>query len=76
MTIDHVNHCLSYLRSMTLCSADLTLEPVDEHTESGEMHRRYNTEDSTYTCADWNAAYAQMRHNHERWFGSNTTVFT
>ncbi|KAK0201393.1 hypothetical protein DFS33DRAFT_1385697 [Desarmillaria ectypa] len=57
--IDYVHHCLNYLRQMTPCSADVTLEPGDfternfERSRTGSMH----------VYRDWNALYDAMEEN-------------
>ncbi|KAG9309358.1 hypothetical protein JVU11DRAFT_10594 [Chiua virens] len=56
---EHVQHCLNYLRMMTLCRADVTLEPVlDSHL----------TVDLTqpHLCRDWTQVYKEAERNVEQ----------
>jgi hypothetical protein len=72
ITAPHSEHCLSYLRSMTLCSADLTLEPVDLDAMGRIASSRASN--ATYTCADWGAVYGQMKHDHDSWLKHAATM--
>jgi hypothetical protein len=74
LTAAHSEHCLSYLRSMTLCSADLTLEPVNIDTTGRIMHTE--TSDATYTCADWDSVYTKMQNDHQSWLDRPVIVST
>jgi hypothetical protein len=68
----HVQHCLSYLHQLFLCSADVILEPNDfvqqNHTqESGSVTRE---------CRDWSVLSAHLTENYKEWedfFEANTT---
>jgi hypothetical protein len=50
----HIRHCLGYIRAMSLCAADLTLEP-GELTDEG-----FSGEDATHVCTDWSKVYDLM----------------
>ncbi|KAF9489035.1 hypothetical protein BDN71DRAFT_1402301 [Pleurotus eryngii] len=64
----HINHCLGYLHQMTLCSADLTVEPAGWKTRDfswdrvGAMHK----------CWDWSAVYVEVEQNYAQWNCSQT----
>ncbi|PPQ84850.1 hypothetical protein CVT25_004986 [Psilocybe cyanescens] len=49
----HLEHCLNYLREMTLCSADLTLEPGDFTQRDFDLHRT----GATHMCRDYRELY-------------------
>ena len=56
----HINHCLGYLRQMTLCGADLTVEPSGWETRDFSSDR----EGATHKCRDWSAVYAEVEQNY------------
>ncbi|KAF4573433.1 hypothetical protein EYR36_007948 [Pleurotus pulmonarius] len=64
----HINHCLGYLRQMTLCGADLTVEPSGWETRDFSWDR----EGATHKCRDWSAVYAEVEQNYARWNSSQT----
>lgn len=60
----HLHHCLDYLRQMTLCDADLTLE-------AGDFMTRNFTEErggSIHICRDWEAVYDEATMNWISWY--------
>jgi len=57
---DLAQHCMDYLRQMTLCSADLRLESL--HKPHGS---RVSVPDVTHTCRDWKAVYEAAEQNHQ-----------
>ncbi|SJL17007.1 uncharacterized protein ARMOST_20547 [Armillaria ostoyae] len=59
--VDHVHHCLNYLRP--LCSADVTLEPGDFIERNLEGSRT----GSVHVCRDWSALYDAMEDNWVQW---------
>ncbi|PBK62188.1 hypothetical protein ARMSODRAFT_1025108 [Armillaria solidipes] len=61
--VDHVHHCLNYLRQMALCSADVTLEPDDFIERNFEGSRT----GSVHVCHDWSALYDAMEENWVQW---------
>lgn len=64
----HIKHCFDYLRQMSLCSADLTLEKGDF------IQRDFMTENDgeLHTCRDWKVVYNVMEENWQHWInGSN-----
>jgi hypothetical protein len=62
---EHVQHCLGYLRSTTLCAADTTVEFGDFAIQQ----TGFGDEDSEYTCADTDAIYRWMAANSmHHWF--------
>ncbi|KAF9818454.1 hypothetical protein IEO21_02803 [Rhodonia placenta] len=69
-SMDHVTHCLNYLRLMALCSADITLESGDF------MARDFSVElvGETRVCRDWTAVYSAMHDNYAEWLNSTTRV--
>jgi len=62
-TVDHVAHCLNYLRQTILCAADLTLEPevVDG---SGDVGQGLGV---THVCRDWSVVNDYAERNAARW---------
>jgi hypothetical protein len=64
----HVLHCLSYLRQMVLCSADITLEPAfsAENTDGRKTKAAYGT-GVTHQCKDWEQIRAFSESNYETW---------
>jgi hypothetical protein len=64
----HVLHCLSYLRQMVLCSADITLEPAfsAENTDGRKTKAAYGT-GVTHQCKDWEQIRAFSENNYETW---------
>ncbi|PSS05384.1 hypothetical protein PHLCEN_2v3873 [Hermanssonia centrifuga] len=59
-SIYHVQHCLNFLRQMTLCTPDLTLEPVD-------LDLAASSEGITHVCRDWEAIYTEVERNYYVW---------
>lgn len=51
---DHALHCLTYLRQMVLCSADVTLEPAFSalNVDGRKTQAAYGT-GVTHQCRDW-----------------------
>ncbi|KAL7283427.1 hypothetical protein ACG7TL_002857 [Trametes sanguinea] len=62
-SLEHIQHCLNYLRLGALCSADLTLEPGDFE----ERDYRFNRVGATHTCRDWRMIYAVLDENYAMW---------
>ncbi|KIM35411.1 hypothetical protein M413DRAFT_449795 [Hebeloma cylindrosporum] len=64
----HVLHCLSYLRQMVLCNADITLEPAfsAENTDGRKTKAAYGT-GVTHQCKDWEEIRAFSESNYETW---------
>lgn len=64
----HVMHCLSYLRQMVLCSADITLEPAfsAENTDGRKTQAAYGT-GVTHECRDWVEVRTFAEENYETW---------
>lgn len=60
----HVQHCLNYMLQLTLCDADLTLEPSDFATREFGMDR----EGQTHLCRDWEKAYDEATMNWVEWY--------
>lgn len=48
-------HCMNYLRQISLCHGNTALESVrsDQSPKITDLHR------TTYECRDWSAMYAQ-----------------
>ena len=53
---EHVQHCLNYLRMMTLCRADVTLEPVIDATLAVDIMQ-------PHLCRDWVQVYEEASRN-------------
>jgi hypothetical protein len=64
----HILHCLSYLRQMVLCSADITLEPAfsAENTDGRKTKAAYGS-GVTHQCKDWEQIRAFSENNYETW---------
>ncbi|KAF8120131.1 hypothetical protein EV363DRAFT_1458523 [Boletus edulis] len=56
---EHVQHCLNYLRMMTLCRADVTLEPVIDASLAVDLAQ-------PHLCRDWVQVYEEATRNAER----------
>jgi hypothetical protein len=63
-TMAHSRHCLHYLRVLTLCNADVVLEPV---TRVNASVFEWDVAQATHTCRDWSALYNSMEKNWEDW---------
>jgi hypothetical protein len=59
----HVHHCLSYLRQIFLCDADLTLEPRDFLHQNFTMQRTLPPRQ----CQDWGSLYSSVEANFVDW---------
>ncbi|KAJ6602431.1 hypothetical protein DFH09DRAFT_899992 [Mycena vulgaris] len=59
----HLQHCLNYMREMTLCHPDLTLEPGDF------TQRNFTTEHggTIHVCRDLDPVYNSLRSNWMEW---------
>ncbi|TFK55504.1 hypothetical protein OE88DRAFT_627544 [Heliocybe sulcata] len=64
----HALHCLSYLRQMVLCSADITLEPAfsARNVDGRKTQAAYGT-GVTHECRDWVQVRKHVEQNHEQW---------
>jgi hypothetical protein len=54
---------MNYLRSMALCSADLTLERGDFIKD----HERASSSEASYTCTNHDTLYEWMDKNYDSW---------
>ncbi|KAF9240372.1 hypothetical protein BU15DRAFT_61394 [Melanogaster broomeanus] len=61
--IGHTVHCLNYFRQITLCAADITLEPHDVLSRNYTLRR----DGGTHQCFDWPALYDAIQINWEEW---------
>ncbi|PCH43209.1 hypothetical protein WOLCODRAFT_103220 [Wolfiporia cocos MD-104 SS10] len=61
----HLTHCLNFIRQLTLCAADATLEASDVLTRNFTLNR-WNED---HICADWPAIYTAMEINWKEWRG-------
>lgn len=59
----HVQHCLSYMRQVILCDADLTLEEPDALDRDHTVHRQGDT----HVCRDWTAVMEMTERLEESW---------
>jgi len=59
----HVQHCLNYIRQGVLCSADLTLEPINYLTHNFTSHSVIGDR----ACKDWRAAHKFAEDNSREW---------
>jgi hypothetical protein len=67
--LEHINHCLGYLRQMALCGADLTLEPAGWQSRDFKFDRV----GATHMCRDWTGIYAEVERNFRRWNNTSHT---
>ena len=49
--LNHIEHCLDYLRQAVICAGDITLEPPDEHPEKGKSPLQ--GWGVSHTCRSW-----------------------
>ncbi|EJD36501.1 hypothetical protein AURDEDRAFT_108556 [Auricularia subglabra TFB-10046 SS5] len=64
VTNGHAQHCLNYIRQMTLCHPDLTLEPPDVLSRHWDIDR---TRGSTHVCRDWSLALRRGNELQTEW---------
>ncbi|KAI0362150.1 hypothetical protein OH77DRAFT_1416372 [Trametes cingulata] len=64
----HALHCLTYLRQMVLCSADITLEPAfsTQNVDGRKTKAAYGT-GVTHECQDWVQVREFVERNYEEW---------
>jgi len=62
--VEHLQHCLNYLRQYFLCNADDVLEPGDYHTETTSFVRK---------CFDWQTIFDFNARNRAQ-FDKNTNT--
>ncbi|KAI0310864.1 hypothetical protein OF83DRAFT_1178130 [Amylostereum chailletii] len=62
-TVDHVKHCLAYIRQGALCAADLTLEEGNFEERDFERVRT----GGHHVCRDWTAVYPVIDDNFFEW---------
>lgn len=60
----HAQHCLSYLRQMTLCHPDLTLEPPDVLSHRADS---FKSGGGTHMCGNWSLAVERGREMLSEW---------
>lgn len=59
-----VHFCLNYVRQMTLCSPNLTLEPVhSDDTNKCKVGRS----GATHVCRDWRGVHKELANNWDGW---------
>ncbi|KAI0331099.1 hypothetical protein GY45DRAFT_662877 [Cubamyces sp. BRFM 1775] len=64
----HALHCLSYLRQMVLCGADITLEPASAaQNVDGRTTQAVYGAGVTHQCYDWVQVRDFMEANYEAW---------
>jgi hypothetical protein len=57
----HVQHCLGYLRALSLCASDLTLEPDD----FSQRDFAVSDFEVTHECVDWAEIYDNVAHTND-----------
>ncbi|KAF9001378.1 hypothetical protein BDZ89DRAFT_1121461 [Hymenopellis radicata] len=65
----HIQHCLNYLRQMSMCKPDLTLERIGWEERDFEVERA----GATHVCRDWSIVCAAVEENYARWNASKTS---
>ncbi|KAG7097756.1 hypothetical protein E1B28_005077 [Marasmius oreades] len=66
--LDHAVHCLSYLRQLLLCHADVALEPArPADTVNGGQTQAVYGEGTTHVCRDWAQVRAWAEDNYDEW---------
>ena len=67
----HITHCLNYLRQMTLCDSDLTLEPHNWEERYGREDNHELSEadrqGATHVCRDWTQVMGVVEDNWKEW---------
>lgn len=64
-TLPHLQHCMNLLRQVTLCAADLTLEPaVVDPATNDIIATGVGVE---HTCKDHSAVFEFVEENYDRW---------
>ncbi|KAI0933218.1 hypothetical protein AcV7_004750 [Taiwanofungus camphoratus] len=64
----HALHCLTYLRQMVLCGADVTLEPAfATHNVDGRQTQAAYGTGVTHECGDWVQVREFVENNYEGW---------
>ncbi|KAL7283425.1 hypothetical protein ACG7TL_002855 [Trametes sanguinea] len=73
----HALHCLTYLRQMVLCSADITLEPAftARNVDGRKTKAAYGT-GVTHECRDWVQVRDYVEKNYEGWKEEDHYVVT
>lgn len=66
-SIEHVQHCLAYLKDGIICDADLTIEPGNFEERDFESQRT----GVTHVCKDWASLYEAMDQNYYGWRDRN-----
>ncbi len=64
----HIQHCLNYLRQMTMCEPNLTLERIGWEERDFDVERV----GVTHVCRDWSIVYTVVEDNYARWNTSAT----
>lgn len=62
-TEQHMQHCLNFIRQMTMCNPNLTLEPADVLSRAIDVERVR----ATHVCRDWRVVYEKMTENWTSW---------
>lgn len=71
----HALHCLSYMRQLVLCNADVALEPARlGRTASGQLTQAAYGTDVEHVCRDWEQVRAFAEENYEKWKGQDVFV--
>lgn len=61
---EHLRHCLSYLRQMFLCAANVRLEPLED---DGSGVPKTDGMGLEHRCRDWTLLRREVEANVERW---------
>lgn len=73
----HTLHCLSYLRQLVLCSADVTLEPAFSVIDKrGKKSKGVYGVGVTHECRDWVEVRQFAENNYELWKEEATDFVT
>ncbi|KAF9524158.1 hypothetical protein CPB83DRAFT_861709 [Crepidotus variabilis] len=69
MDVGHVSHCMIYLRQLTLCNVDLTLEPPShkQTTPDGRVVNTVTGVGITHRCRDWSQVWHYMEDNFSKY---------
>ncbi|EIN03771.1 hypothetical protein PUNSTDRAFT_93785, partial [Punctularia strigosozonata HHB-11173 SS5] len=62
--IQHLHHCINYVREMILCTPDLTLEPESTRLREAYHIRGIDGLGVSHTCKDWSTVYSAAESNY------------
>jgi hypothetical protein len=74
-SVNHIDHCMRYMRQMVLCYGDSTLEPTHkQRAHDGRVVDAVTGFGVTHTCRDWTQIWEYAETNWRSWEAQNASM--